>query len=98
MSRAVSVTVAYLIKYEQMTLLEAMSLVKSFRREASPNPGFMKQLIKFEVQHQSNFATSHDQPLLVPTVDIDLYRMDRFGKPHEYAIEQKRGLAVPPKK
>jgi len=91
MSRAVSIAVAYLVKYEKMTLIQAMSLVKGRRREASPNPGFMKQLIKFELLHLSG-ARRGGQPC-IPTVDIDLYRVDRFGDPYEYAAEQEEGAS-----
>mmetsp|Transcript_19146 Transcript_19146/g.26545 ORF Transcript_19146/g.26545 Transcript_19146/m.26545 type:complete len:237 (+) Transcript_19146:175-885(+) len=89
MSRAVSIAVAYLIKYEKMTLIQAMSLVKGYRREVSPNPGFMKQLITFELLHQSKLAARRGGQPCIPTVDINLYRMDRFGEPYEYAAEQK---------
>ncbi|KAL9237600.1 hypothetical protein vseg_012128 [Gypsophila vaccaria] len=47
-SRSVTVVLAYLIKKRGMTLSEALELVKSKRPQASPNPGFIKQLQNYE--------------------------------------------------
>ncbi|CAD8195571.1 unnamed protein product [Paramecium pentaurelia] len=43
-SRSASFVIAYLIKYLQMTPLQALKLLQSRRRIAQPNMGFMKQL------------------------------------------------------
>ncbi|CAD8209249.1 unnamed protein product [Paramecium pentaurelia] len=43
-SRSASFVIAYLIKYQQMTPLQALKLLQSKRRIAQPNMGFMKQL------------------------------------------------------
>lgn len=47
-SRSVSLALAYLIKHEKMKLNSALSLVRSKRYIANPNPGFMSQLRQFE--------------------------------------------------
>lgn len=47
-SRSASSVMAYLMKYEHMTLKQAHSFVKSRRPVIRPNPGFWKQLITFE--------------------------------------------------
>ncbi|CAD8111752.1 unnamed protein product [Paramecium sonneborni] len=43
-SRSASFVIAYLIKFLQMTPLQALKLLQSKRRIAQPNMGFMKQL------------------------------------------------------
>jgi protein-tyrosine phosphatase len=48
MSRSASIVLAYLIKHNNMTLVEALEYVKERRPVASPNPGFMNQLVGFE--------------------------------------------------
>ena len=47
-SRSSSLVLAYLIRYEKMTLLDAHSLVKSKRSFIRPNAGFWTQLIEYE--------------------------------------------------
>ena len=47
-SRSVSLTLAYLMKYERMKLAPALSLIKSRRFIANPNPGFLRQLKEYE--------------------------------------------------
>jgi atypical dual specificity phosphatase len=49
-SRSASIVIAYLIKYYQMSLLEAYNYVKSKRYSIRPNEGFFEQLIDFEVE------------------------------------------------
>jgi len=72
MSRSVSLALAYLVLSEGMSLIEAMELVKKKRRIASPNPGFMMQLIALE-------KTVNKSKGGQTTVDIVKYRHDRFG-------------------
>eukprot|EP01130_Rhizamoeba_saxonica_P015045 TRINITY_DN6675_c0_g1_i1.p1 TRINITY_DN6675_c0_g1~~TRINITY_DN6675_c0_g1_i1.p1 ORF type:complete len:307 (+),score=42.76 TRINITY_DN6675_c0_g1_i1:191-1111(+) len=48
-SRSVSVTIAYLMKFSNMTLREAYNHVKLQRDIIRPNSGFMHQLIEFEI-------------------------------------------------
>eukprot|EP00978_Attheya_sp_CCMP212_P015014 scaffold38582_cov57-Attheya_sp.AAC.2 len=87
MSRSVSIAVAYLTAFEKMSLIEAMTHVKNCRRMASPNPGFMSQLITLE--RAADRKRGGDGSSL-PTIDIDLYRKDRFGEPNEIAFDSKR--------
>lgn len=47
-SRSVSLILAYLIKYEKMSLKTAFHHVKSIRPQIRPNMGFFKQLIEYE--------------------------------------------------
>lgn len=47
-SRSASLCIFYLMKYERMKLSEAYELVRSKRPIIRPNPGFWKQLIRFE--------------------------------------------------
>ncbi|XP_063937428.1 dual specificity protein phosphatase 1 isoform X1 [Daucus carota subsp. sativus] len=47
-SRSVTIIVAYLIKTHKLSCSEALEHVKSKRSVASPNPGFLLQLQKFE--------------------------------------------------
>ncbi len=46
-SRSTSCVMAYLMKYQNMTMANAFSLCKKYRRIVCPNPGFMNQLKKF---------------------------------------------------
>lgn len=48
MSRSVSVCLAYLVKYDNMTLKDAYDHVFNERRFIHPNQGFWKSLISFE--------------------------------------------------
>ncbi|XP_071501196.1 dual specificity protein phosphatase 14-like [Diadema antillarum] len=47
-SRSASAVIAYLMKYEHMSLKQAHSHVRSRRAVIRPNPGFWKQLITYE--------------------------------------------------
>ncbi|CAH0384446.1 unnamed protein product [Bemisia tabaci] len=47
-SRSSSVVIAYLMKYNSLSLAEALNTVKSARPCARPNSGFMKQLHHYE--------------------------------------------------
>ena len=46
--RAPSLTMAYLMKHEKMTLLDAHTLVREKRSIIRPNPGFWRQLVEYE--------------------------------------------------
>ena len=50
LSRSVTVIVAYLMQNERMLLDEALRFVKHKRPYAQPNPGFLKQLVEFELE------------------------------------------------
>lgn len=47
-SRSVSLVIAYLMKYADMTLKAAFQHVRSVRPQVRPNLGFFKQLIEYE--------------------------------------------------
>lgn len=47
-SRSVSLVMAYLMKYSDMSLKEAFHHVRSVRPQVRPNLGFFKQLIEYE--------------------------------------------------
>mmetsp|Transcript_48571 Transcript_48571/g.72061 ORF Transcript_48571/g.72061 Transcript_48571/m.72061 type:complete len:615 (+) Transcript_48571:188-2032(+) len=76
MSRSVSLVLAYLLACERMSLIDAMTYVKERRHVASPNPGFMAQLITLERVVTADV-----------TVDLDRYKSDRFGHPGGFALE-----------
>jgi len=54
MSRSASFVIAYLILKQDMTLRQAYGFVLSRRSIVKPNPGFLTQLIKFEVKHRGS--------------------------------------------
>jgi len=82
MSRSSTIVIAYLMKVKGMRLSEAMAYTKNKRPVASPNAGFMSQLIQYEI---SLFGA--------PTVDLDAYSQDRFAQVEAFAIaeEEKKG-------
>ncbi|XP_072298008.1 dual specificity phosphatase 28 [Eucyclogobius newberryi] len=47
-SRSATVCVAYLLKYQQLTLEGALQKIKAARHMIEPNPGFILQLQKYE--------------------------------------------------
>ncbi|CAF1559517.1 unnamed protein product, partial [Didymodactylos carnosus] len=47
-SRSVTCIIAYLMKYKNMSLIQAYNYVKYKRQAAKPNQGFWKQLQKYE--------------------------------------------------
>lgn len=47
-SRSASIVIAYLMKYENMTLTKALEYVKNKKSDIGPNIGFFKQLIEYE--------------------------------------------------
>lgn len=49
-SRSATLTIAYLMRNEKLTLKQAYCLVKSRRPLILPNDGFMRQLLDFELQ------------------------------------------------
>ena len=58
---------AYLMKYEKMTLLDAHTLVREKRSIIRPNPGFWKQLVEYE---DSLFGTN----------TVEMRRHEKGGK------------------
>lgn len=47
-SRSVTIATAYLMRKHNMSFVDAATLIKSKRKIANPNPGFIKQLQKFD--------------------------------------------------
>jgi len=66
-SRSASCVIAFLIKYEGMSLIEAYWHVKGIRYCVSPNEGFMEHLVAFEKRHRD-----------IATIDPVEYREKRF--------------------
>uniref|UniRef100_T1J1P0 Ubiquinone biosynthesis O-methyltransferase, mitochondrial n=1 Tax=Strigamia maritima TaxID=126957 RepID=T1J1P0_STRMM len=76
-SRSVSLCLAYLMKYEGMSLRTAYSHVKARRPIAHPNRGFFKQLIDYEMYlfgQQSVRMIQSESAGLIPDVYADEYR------------------------
>ena len=84
MSCSVSLGIAYLLTCESMSLIEAFAHVKERRKIASPNPGFMAQLIQLERETRSHV-----------TVDLERYKNDRFGDPFTFAVEVRSTRVAP---
>jgi hypothetical protein len=72
--------IAYLMRAEGMTLAAALALTKECRPVASPNSGFMRQLILEEARL---FGAT--------TIQLDLYSKNRFGTADEYAATSAAG-------
>ena len=47
-SRSVTVVTAYLMAITNISAKKALNAVKASRSQANPNPGFRRQLLKFE--------------------------------------------------
>ncbi|TRY95451.1 hypothetical protein DNTS_032476 [Danionella cerebrum] len=61
-SRSATVCVAYLMKHQGLTISEAFQVVRSARPVVEPNPGFWKQLERYEQElkiRRSRAASSH---------------------------------------
>lgn len=80
MSRSVSLVLAYLNACEKMTLHEALTHVRSVRRFASPNLGFMAQLISLEISLDKLKGGEGRR-----TIDFNKYVKDRFEHTDELA-------------
>ena len=57
-SRSTTVTVAYLMAREQMTMREALTAVRARRPIVGPNPGFLRQLCA----HDKRLHGTHSIP------------------------------------
>lgn len=51
-SRSASFVIAYLIRYKNMSVNEALAFCRSRRRRVNPNIGFIKQLREYEVKYK----------------------------------------------
>ena len=56
-SRSVALVMAYLIKYQRMSVADALTLVQSRRKCAQPNDGFMMALQQFADGHYLKIMT-----------------------------------------
>ena len=77
MSRSATLVLVYLVRHLNMTLAEALMYTKERRPVASPNPGFMAQLVTMERAHTGRV-----------TIDVDKYANDRFGDVSAYIIRE----------
>eukprot|EP00957_Ditylum_brightwellii_P207171 15351798-Ditylum_brightwellii.AAC.1 len=80
MSRSVSLVLAYLMTHPKMTLLQALEHVRQCRPIASPNHGFMRQLLALE-------QTLHRKT--APSLDLTKYKEDRFADISTLALSKK---------
>lgn len=67
MSRSSAFVLAHMVKSLGMTLREAMIHTKERRPRASPNAGFMRQLVEWEIEQHGK-----------PTIDVEKYKEHRF--------------------
>eukprot|EP00953_Heterococcus_sp_UTEX-ZZ885_P023370 12851-Heterococcus_DN1.PRE.1 len=68
MSRSVTHWIAYLMKHQDLSLLEALQFVREKRLIGSPDSGFMHILAEVEIQrHQA------------ASINVEVYRSDRFA-------------------
>ncbi|OQR88495.1 carbohydrate-binding protein [Thraustotheca clavata] len=75
MSRSATIVLAYLMQYKEMTLLQALTYLRSLRRVVSPNIGFMQQLLTLELSiYQVN------------SLDLQEYKKDRFAPVQDLAM------------
>ena len=75
-----------------MRLLDAFRLVKSRRTIVAPNPAFMRQLCEYEMAEQKRWNArggggGAGPAGLCPSLDIDKYAANRFGKCDSYVID-----------
>lgn len=86
MSRSVSLVLAYLLACERMSLIEAFSHVKKIRMFASPNPGFMAQLMSLE----RSLDRMRGGDGKMSTIDLERYRSNRFGDTNTFEADVTR--------
>jgi len=78
-SRSAALCIAYLVKYEQLSLLEAYNHVKGLRQIVRPNAGFFGQLVEFERRVSGR-----------QTVSMIYSKLARSCIPHLYEDEYRR--------
>lgn len=66
-----------------MTLVDAFRLVKTKRSIVAPNPSFMRQLAEYEAAERQRLG----KPTAGPSLDLEKYAANRFGKVDSYVIE-----------
>jgi hypothetical protein len=84
MSRSVTLAIAYLMSEHggSMTLIDAFQAVKERRKVASPNPGFMAQLVAYERRIKGGTIT----------LDLEKFKCDRFGEPDTFMFTPRKPL------
>mmetsp|Transcript_10114 Transcript_10114/g.20064 ORF Transcript_10114/g.20064 Transcript_10114/m.20064 type:complete len:233 (-) Transcript_10114:307-1005(-) len=92
-SRSATIVLAYLIRYQKMTLEEAYNFVQT-KRWISPNIGFIGALLQFEREELlRRNGVNHRQKAIQPsTVFVAKYMMDALLSPE--AVE-KHKISVP---
>ncbi|CAH2075054.1 unnamed protein product, partial [Iphiclides podalirius] len=78
-SRSVTLCLAYLIKWERMTLRDAYHHIKQRRPQIRPNTGFFKQLIKFEERLYSEASVKMVYCEAIDKEIPDVYEPDYSG-------------------
>ncbi|CAG2107245.1 unnamed protein product, partial [Medioppia subpectinata] len=79
-SRSTSLVLAYLVKYQKMTLKEAFIHCNKCRELCQPNPGFFKSLIEFErkilgkTSVKMTFITIKGENKEIPDIYADLFQ------------------------
>lgn len=66
-----------------MTLVDAFRLIKTKRSIVAPNPSFMRQLAEYEAAERQRLG----KPTAGPSLDLEKYAANRFGKVDSYVIE-----------
>lgn len=75
-SRSVTVTIAYLMFSQGMTLNEAYDFVKARKANVSPNFNFMGQLLEFERSIRPPHTPSSTTSTLSPASSLDESELD----------------------
>lgn len=82
-SRSVTFCIAYLIKYHNMTLVQAYELIRSKRNIIEPNNGFIGKLIIYYNQSEENFENYNEYLRIINIINsigttnlnaVDIYR------------------------
>ena len=55
-SRSPTIALAYLVKHRDMSLLDALTEIKSYKPNCNPNDGFCRQLIDWELQNRGSVS------------------------------------------
>ncbi|EUB55337.1 Dual specificity protein phosphatase [Echinococcus granulosus] len=74
-SRSPSLVLAYLVKHSSMTLAEAYDHLRRLRPCIRPNPGFWRQLIKYEVERRGVPSVCVEGSLRIVLQIHGLYRV-----------------------
>ena len=64
-SRSATIVAAYLVKYHNMSVDEALVYIKDKRTQVDPNPGYVKQLYEYEkqVQEEKEYVNEGDKKI-----------------------------------